>query len=535
MVSVLLAIGAALLVLGCANVANVLMLRAVRTERDRAIRLALGASRARLVALQLTESAMLALSGALLGVVLAIWLKGLIVWLLFPGMPAGYELAVPIDERVLLMTLAVSMACGLFAGFAPALVGRRPVLGAAVAAGGGRSVTATRWLRAGLAGLQLALSLALVTGSLLLVTTLRHLHGVELGFEPSGASRHLIDPARHGYRSDRAAVYFEDLLRRLDGRPGFQSVALSGLSPFGSSSRVRLQDPDGADRPPIAVLSNNVSAAYFDVLRMRIVRGRAFTDAEGLAPAGAAAYPVVIGESLARRLFGGTDPIGRHIVIPAAGNSPTREAPVIGVAADVRWNNVTGEQPLFLYQPLAALRGASMVLVRSGLPLADVTRAVQAAAREIDPTLPVRFSQPLTSLIEEELTEQRVFAWMLSLLGWLAFALAAVGLYGLLAQSVTERTREFGIRMAIGSGRGRIFGLVVRQAAWIGAFGTLGGVALALVGTRLIEAQLYGVARLDPLTYAAAASALVAVVFAAAILPARAATRVQPVEALRVE
>jgi ABC-type antimicrobial peptide transport system permease subunit len=191
---------------------------------------------------------------------------------------------------------------------------------------------------------------------------------------------------------------------------------------------------------------------------------------------------------------------------------------------------------MFIYQPFRAdIRPSSMVLVRSPRPMVDVTREVRAAAREIDPSLPVRLSQPISSLIESEVTEARVFAWMLSLLSTLAFTLAAVGLYGLLAQSVTERTREFGVRLAMGSGRGRIFGLVLRHAAWIAAIGTVAGLTLAAFGTRLIEAQLYGVTGLDPMTYGLAALALAAVVFVAAVWPARAATRIEPVDALRAE
>ena len=531
-VSTLLAIGGALLLLGCANVANMLMLRAVRTERDRAIRLALGATRARLVALQLTESAVLAVSGAVAGVLLALWLIQIIVALLFPGMPDGLEFGPPLDWRVLAMTMAVSVACGLLAGFIPALVGRSTAPNTVIASGSSRTTPVMRWLRGGLAGAQLALSLALVTGSLLLVTTLRHLHAVDLGFEPAGTSWHVMDPSRQGYSREQTAAYFDDLAQRLQGRGGFDAVALAGQAPFSSSFRVRLQDPTG--KAPLQVYSNNISAQYFDVFRVPIVHGRGFTEAETRLPSNAD-YPVVVDQRLAKRLFGDADPIGQTVVIPATAANPAIHAPVIGVAGDVHWNNVTGEQPLLMYQPLPALRGASIVLVRSRMPMRDVAAAVASVAKEIDATLPVRFSQPITALIDRKLSQQRVFSWMLSLLGWLALALAAVGLYGLLAQSVSERTREFGVRMALGSGRARIFALVLRQASWIAVIGGACGLGLAAWGTRLIEAQLFGVTRLDPLIYGLAAGVLVAVVFVASLWPARTATRIEPVEALRTE
>ena len=533
-VRILLAIGGVLLLLGCANAANVLIMRGVRMGRDRAIRLALGASRARLVALQLTESALLSGGGAALGILLAVWMKELIVTLLFPGVQPGFEHDVPLDPRVLGMTLGVSLACGLLAGLAPALAARRGSLAPSIAAGAGRSVTGHQWLRSGLAGVQLALSVALVTGSLLLVTTLRNFQAVELGFDPTNVSRHHIDPSRHGYRPDRALVYYQDLLQRLTGRPGVAAASASGRVPFGSSWRIRVTDPAGADRPPIQVLSNNVSARYFDVLRMRVVHGRTFTDAVAMMPAGVTTFPVVIGEGLAERLFADANPIGRSIDLPAAGNEPPREVSVIGVVQDVHWNNLT-ERPLFLYQPFPQRPGAASILVQSTLPPPDVSGIVAAASRELDASLPVSFSQPISDQVEMEFSEQRTFAWVLSLVGWIAFALAAVGVYGLLAQSVSERTREFGIRMAIGSGRGRIFALVIKQAAWIGAFGVIGGLALAAFGTRLIETQLFGVTRLDPTVYVLAAALLVVVVFMAGLWPARTATRIEPVEALRVE
>lgn len=534
-VRLLLAIGGVLLVLGCANVANVLMLRSVRTGRDRAIRLALGASRVRLALLQLTESALLAAGGAALGVLLAVWLKQLIVALLFPGVPAGQEHDIPLDLRVLGLTLGVSLACGLLAGSAPALMGRRLGIAPVISAGGGRATPGARWLRAGFAGFQLALSVALVTGSLLLVTTLRNFNAVDLGFNPENVSRHVITPASHGYSPDRSLAYFQDLLNRLRERTGIDAVSSSGRTPFGSSRLVDLQDPAGADRPSIRVISNFVSAGYFDVLRTRIVSGRAFTDTEAMTPPGDTTIPVMIGEGLARRLFPDEDPIGRSFIIPKAGSNPTREAVVVGVTADVHWRSLIGEKPLFLYQPYPHYLRDGVVLVRSSIPLPALSQLIASVAQEIDPALPVSASQLLSVDVASDFAEQRTFAWFLSIVGWIAFTLAAVGLYGLLAQSVSERTREFGIRLAIGSGRGRIFALVLRQAAWIGVFGVTGGLTLAGFGTRMIESQLFGVARADPVIYLLAAAVLAGVVFLAGLWPARAATRVQPIDALRVE
>ena len=536
-VRILVAIGGVLLLLGCANVANVLMVRSVRTGRDRAIRLALGASRARLALLQLTESTLLAAGGAALGILLAVWLKQLIVSLLFPGMPPGLEFQVPLDLRVLGLTLGISLTCGLVAGLAPALLSRRTGVTASIAAAGTRSATGMHWVRAGMASFQLALSLALVVGSLLLVATLRNLSSVDIGFSPDNVTRHHIDPPQHGYTRDRTVVYFQDLLNRLRQQPGIDAISVASRTPFGSSSSIRLPDPAGADRPPIRVISNSVSAGYFNVLGIKLVAGRGFNEAEAMTPAGAPTYPVVITQNLAVRLFGNAQAVGRSITLPRAGSSPARDVSIIGVTNDVHWNSLIGERPLFMYQPFpqGSGSGSGSVLLRSALPLHERIRMVERVTGEIDSSMPVSFSQPLSASIESEVSEQRTFAWVLSLVGWIAFTLAAVGLYGLLAQSVSERTREFGIRLAIGSGTKRIFALVLRQAAMIGAIGGVAGLALAAVGTRLIESQLHGVTRLNVTTYVVSAAILVVVVFIAGLWPARTATRVQPVEALRVE
>jgi len=319
--------------------------------------------------------------------------------------------------------------------------------------------------------------------------------------------------------------------------PGFQAVSISALAPFGSGRIMRLRNPAGSEQQPIEAYANAVSHGYFDVLGMR-VHGRPFTDAEALAT-GATSNVAIISENLARRLFGTTDPIGQHIVVPArTATRPAHDLNVVGVAPDVHWQNVTGEPVLFLYLPYSSPDFGSRygtLLVKSSLPLRAVVQTVEAAARNVDPTLPIRYSRTLRASIDRQVSDRHLFAWVLSMLGWLAFILAAVGLYGLLAQSVTERTREFGIRMAIGSGRAHIFTLVIRQAAAIGALGTALGLALAFAGSRLVETQLYGVTRLEPTAYGFAAVSLAFVVFFAGLWPARAATRIEPARAIRIE
>jgi putative ABC transport system permease protein len=525
----LLAIGGVLLLLGCANVANLLMMRGVRTRRERAIRLALGASHTRLVQLQLTETAVVAIAGGALGVVLALWLKQILATLMLPGLDPGGLPDVPLDGRVLAMALCVALGCGLLAGLVPAFIGAKVPPVATMAETGTRAVTGSRRLRTGLAVVQLALSLALVIGALLLVTSLRQLYRVDLGFDPSGVSVHGLDPSGHGYTADRFAGYYDGIMDRLRGASGFQAVSLAFRAPFGSGRTLRLRHPAGGERDRIETYANAVSTTYFETLGIPLLRGRGFLENELATRSDVA----IIGAGLARRLFGDGEAIGRPIVLA---ERSARELRVVGVVGDTHWRNVTGEPDLLLYFPWGdAAIGTyeASLIVKSPAPLRNVAARVEAAAAEVDPTLPVNWSVAMTSRIDEELADQRVFAWMLSLLGWLGFTLAAVGLYGLLAQSVSERTREFGVRIALGSDRRGVFGLVLRQAAWIGALGTAAGLVLAYFGSQLIETRLYGVTRLDPLAYAAAAVALAVVVLLAGVWPARTATRIQPVEALR--
>ena len=235
LVRVLLAVAGALLLLGCANVANLLMVRSVSRRREHAVRLALGASPGRLLLLHLTEAVLLAAGGAALGVALAVWLKQFVVALLLPAAAGRPDFIVPLDTRVLAMALGVSIGCGLAAGFVPALLGARTKSVGALGDAGGRSVTGTRRLRAGFAVGQLALSLALVTGALMLVATLRNLNAIDLGFDADGVTTHAMDPTSHGYLPDRALVYYRTMMERLDGAPGFESISISFRAPFDSS------------------------------------------------------------------------------------------------------------------------------------------------------------------------------------------------------------------------------------------------------------------------------------------------------------
>lgn len=533
----LLIAGGVLLLLGCANVANLLISRGVSRQHERAVRVALGASRGRLVQLLLTESCLLAVAGAALGITIAIWLKELIRTLLLPA-AAGIELAIPLDARVLLATLAVSLGCGLAAGLAPAWIGA--LSGRTVGLGRSDLRTSARGtrVRTGLAVGQLALSLALVTNALLLVATLQNLADVDIGFDPKGVSVQYVNLGDHGYDPARAMVYNRGLLERLSSAPAVENASISSNHPFGSGYIVRLEDPSGGNAP-LSVYTNLVSDGYFEVLRIPLSRGRTFSRAEAMTGTRADGAPVILDERLAKRLFGDAEPVGRAVRVAATRGGPAHDLVVVGVTRGSRWNGLTDDPDLVMYAPFsygaASWAERPVLMIRSGRPLNEVASLLQTHATALDPSVPLGPARPLTASIERELSGRRVFAWVLCLLGIVGFVLAAVGLAGLLAQMVNERTREFGIRMAIGADRAHVYGLVLRQAGWIAILGGAGGLALAVFGSRLVEAQLFGVTRLDPWVYLASAGSLMAIVFAASAWPARSAAKVEPVVALRAE
>ncbi len=538
LVSNLLMVGGVLLLLGCANVANLLLSRGVRRQHELAVRLALGASRRRLVQQLLTESCLLALVGAAIGVGLALGLKQVIATLLLPGVAgSGLELDVPLDTRVLLATLGVSVTCGLLAGLLPAWMGSSRRVGAAISRHGMRTTTARSWVRSGLAVAQLALSLALVTNATLLVVTLRNVGATDIGFDPRSVSIHFLDLGSHGYSTDRAMAFNRDLVSRLAADPAFRGASLSTGIPPSCGFGTRVLDPAGDGKQTIDICENYVTDDYFRAVGQTVLLGRTFTPAETVTAAPAAGAPIVVSESLARRLFGDQTALGRRIAFAPIRSEPAHERLVVGVVRDVR--SPLREPELLAYTPFvigtsyAARRPT--VMVRSDRPLRDAGDRVKAHVAAIDPSLAIAPPRLLTDFLARQIANRRAFAWVLTLLGGLGFVLAAVGLYGLLAQIVTERAREFGIRMAIGADRRHVIGLVVRLAAWIAVIGGTAGLALAAFGSRLVETQLVGVGRFDPALYAVSVGLLGAVILAACLIPAARAARVDPVDVLRAE
>jgi putative ABC transport system permease protein len=538
MLNVLLTISGVLLVLGCANVANMLVARAIRREQEIAVRRALGASGWRLVQLQLAESWMLAVVGAGLGVTIAIMLKQIIQELVFPGATGIIE-PVPIDYRVLAATVGAALAIGTLAGVAPAWMTTRAQGKSLATISASRTSTRAPRLRSTLAIVQLALSLTLLVDALLLITTLHNLRAVDLGFDPENLSTYRVNPQSAGYDVARALVFDRSLMTALEGNRSLGLFTIAERAPFDSRALWRIQPSGAAPTDLLRIDTAGVSHSYFDVLGTRIIRGRAFTPDETFAAQPVDSMPVILNEALARKLFGNTDAINQTVHVPPAGNRSTaRDLPVVGVVEDVRWNSFTGEPNLLMYIPLGRTDFAAMrtvVIARSTKPLPEITAAVRGAAAQLDRMLPFSQGQALSVRIDRTLQQQRLFATMLSWTGVLAFVLAAVGLHGLVAQTAAERRREFGIRLAIGATRGDIARLVARYAVVIGVMGTGVGLVVSRFGVKLVTSLLFGVTALDPVVHTLAILSLIFVVIVACAWPAIRATRVQPVEVLRAE
>jgi predicted permease len=536
MIQRLLLIAAALVGLGCVNLANLLIFRGVRRDREHAVRMALGAGRGRLLRLHVVESCVLTIAGAAAGLCAAAMLNRFVLTLVLPSVAASnLDLTLPLDWRVLSATLLLSIACGVFAGWLSGWISTNRSVALGLAHAGQRGTPRGRWVRSGFAAVQLALSLALVVAALLMVTTVRGLRGVNPGFVADGVTVHAIDLGSQGYTVPRALQYARDLEAGLSSNPALSGVAISYAWPLAGAYIQRVQVP--GETNPIEVRTNFVSADYFEVVGIPLLQGRLFTYGEALGGDAASGGSVIIGESLAHRLFGGSDPIGRAIALKT-GRSLDRPRVIVGVVHDVLSDLLKGTTELALYEPFAESPFATrpVALVKSGLAARAASEFVGAVAARIDPAAPVSLNQPLAAItIERRLSTRRVFAWMLSIFGALGLALASVGLFGLLSQAVIERTREFGIRMAIGATRQQIYTLVLRSAGAVAVVGTLAGLLLAILGSRLIEAQLWGVTARSPSIYAAAALVLACVVFIAAAWPARAAMRIEPMQALKAE
>jgi predicted permease len=533
----LLAIAALVLLIACANLANLLLARASAREREISIRLALGASRGRLVRQLMAESLLIALLGAALGLLMASLLSDLLVAFLSTRNDQLF-VTLTIDWRVLGFTAGLAgLTCVLF-GLTPALRATRADVGAVLKSAAGRSATAGRerfGLRRVLVAVQVALSFVLLFGALLFVRSLRNLVTVDPGFRDSGAILLSVDARPLKLPKERRLPFVADLLARLRATPGVDAAAAIAIVPISGSGWNDGVWPDGGDKAKsVNVTFNRGSQGYFKAIGTAFVAGRDFTDADTLQS------PMVgiVNEQLVKKVFDGKNPIGQKLRIEAGpGGEPEEVFEIVGVVRDAKYRTLREEFPATAFVAFAQDKDPQPyadIVIRTGLPTAGVVASVKQTVTDFEPNLIMDFDL-LSRMVDESVIQERLMATLAGFFGLLAALLATIGLYGVVSYSVARRVHEIGIRMALGAKPGKVSEMIVKEAAELLLFGLAGGLGLALLGAYAARAMLYGLAPYDPVTVVMSMGLLAAVAITASVIPAWRAARVDPMTALREE
>jgi predicted permease len=530
---VLLLMGAVSLVLliACANVVNLLLARGMVRRREISLRLAIGASRGRLVRQLLTESAALGLIGGAAGFAFATWSTRLIAAFMADGDPAiSFDIAP--DGRVLLFTAVIALGSTLFAGLAPALRAARTNVTHGMGSDARTlnvSRTATLWTRV-LIATQVALSLLLLTGASLLVTSLRNLREFDAGFDRDHVLLMGLNPVKGGYTGDRRQEYYRQVLDRARNTPGVHAAGLSLITPISGGGVDLSFGVEGRPREPGAIVYvNDASDGYFAAMGTTLLLGRDFVpgDRPNSTPV------AVINDALSRRYFTTQSPIGQRVTVGNRG-----ELEIVGVVANAKYLSLREEDHPTIY--VNALQKPDepwglTLAVRTSVDPASLATAIRRDVQAVAGTVPISQPSTLSAQIDRSLVKERLMTRILGAFAALALLLASVGLYGVLGYAVTRRTNEIGIRMALGATRGTVLWSVLRESWTLVAIGVAIGVPAALVLTRLLSSLLYGVTPTDPWVLSGAVACLFVVALAAASQPAWRALRVDPLVALRYE
>lgn len=532
------AVGLVLLI-ACANVANLLLARSTTRQREVAIRTALGARRGRIARQILTESLLLAGLGGLAGLLVAIW--GVEFLLRLVPQTLSQVQGVSVDGRVLLFTLIVTVITGVICGLIPALQASRMQPGEALKDGGRGTQGGARGRRllGALVVSEMALALVLLVGAGLLLRSFHRLSKIDPGFQTDNllTLRTELPSTKYPGPEQRRAFY-DEVLRRVKDLPGVESVGIISFIPLSFSGinfafTVEGRTPVSDMKLPLAVY-RVISPDYFSTMRIPILRGRSF-DQHDTADAASVA---VINRSLAEQFWPGEEAIGKRLKVGPA-DSPNAWATVIGVVGDVRQVGLLGEQTLEMYSTYKQDRRGFVaprdLVIRTKSDPASIVAAVRKQVWAVDKDQPVSNVRTVDQVFANAVSRERFQTLLLGLFAALALVLAIVGLYGVMSYAVTQRTHEIGIRMALGAQRGEVLRLIIRQGMLLTLAGVGLGIAVALGVTRLIAGVLFGVTATDPATFVVVAGLLVAVASLASYIPARRATKVDPLVALRYE
>ena len=525
------------LLVACFNVSNVLLVRATVRQREMAIRSALGAGRGRLIRQYLTESLLLALLGGAGGMLLAYWATDFLA-----SVPLGTDLPLHLnlqpDGRVYFYALLVVILTGVIVGVFPALRAGRRDVGVVLHEGGGRGSSAGRkrqWARGALVVAQVAGSLVLLVVAGLFVRSLAKAESVYLGFNPSNVLDFTLDVQQAGFDDTRGRDFYRDLEARLKGLPGVVSVGQSFTVPLGVVSAFDTVFIEGrplapGEQPP-SVQHNMVSPDYFETLRIPVRQGRTFTETDN----DKAPNVAVVSEAMAQKFWPNENAIGKRFSTKGA-SGPYLQ--IVGIVQEGKYRGVTEEPQPFFYRPLLqAYMPMRTLHLRTSVPPQTLSTQVQAVVREMAPNLPITELQTMNQAIQgvNGFLFFRLGAQLTATMGLLGLVLAVVGVYSVASYAAAQRTHEIGIRMAVGATPQDILRMVVRQGFGTVAIGLATGLVAAFAGTRLLADLFYGVKPTDPVTFGAVAALLLGVALFACWLPARRATRVSPLAALRFE
>jgi predicted permease len=532
---VLTAIVGLVLLIACANVANLLIARATARQKEIAVRLALGASRSRIVSQLLIESLLLAITGGVAGLALAVWMDRALLGFL----PAGntpLTISTTPDWRILSFNLAVSLLTGIIFGLVPALQSTRLQLAGTLkdqvgSIAGGTSVG----LRKALVAVQVTLSLLLLIGAGLFIRSLKNLKDLDPGFRTSNLVEFLIDPARNGYKPERGLDFYRQLQEHLDAIPGVESSAFAVVPILTGDEWDNSIAIEGFSHKPTETPDPHmqfISPDYFKTMNIPLLAGRDFRMSDG---AGAPKV-CIVNERFAKRYFKDGNALGRHIGM--GGNPGTKlDIEIVGVARDTKYESMRDEIPIEVYEPYHQMPFVigMMAYVRTARLPEQAFLSIRQVANGLDPNLPVSEMKTLEKQQEESLITERLVASLSTAFGILATLLATVGLYGVMAYMVAQRTREIGIRMALGAAGSDVLWLVMKEVLQLVLIGVAIGLPAAMALTRFAKSQLYGIQPNDALTIGLATAGIVLVAIFSGYIPARRATLVDPMRALRWE
>ena len=544
---VLMALTGGVLLIACANVASLLIARAASRQKEIAIRLAIGAGRFRIIRQLLVESLALSLAGGVLGLVLAAWTDRALLAFLPPDTYALTLSTVP-DPRILAFATAVSLLTGLIFGLVPALQSTKPdvapvlkdTVGGIV--GGGAHVR----VRKALVAVQVMLSLLLLVGAGLFIRSLRNLRDLGPGFSTGNLVAFQVDLSLNGYSPERCKIFYRQLTADLSAIPGVHAVGLAAeriLENDESDSWLTIEGyrPKPAETPD--AFMNWIGPGYFTTLGVPLLAGRDFTERDtqsqqhGDRPEDKVSSIVIVNEKFAKRFFGSVEnSVGHHV---GYGIDPgtKMDMEIVGVVKDIKYTNLRDEAPVQMFEPYLAGRGmpGMTVYVRTAVDPEQFFSVVRSKVRGLDANLPVYGMRTMDDQISNSLLIERLIASLSAVFGFLATLLAVIGLYGVMAYTVARRTREIGIRMALGAFQGDVIWMVMREVLVLVAIGIGAGFAAAIVLSKLIQTQLYGITGQVPMTIALAGLLLGAVACAAGYIPALRASRIDAMRALRYE